>query len=286
MSSNTLDELGRTILETAVDDPVTTADLGSSLEAPRDAVNDRLEQLVDNGLLRPTDGDAYELTENGARLLEASPAEAGDNRIDTPDRVEAAIETLSLRPDEAAAVRNAFSFLRYWGEATTAEIVDGVYTETPAEYESADRWWEKCVEERLGGLPDVHPPPNDGSVPERWRYDGELTVDIPDDEDGRAVTDPSTSSFGSVRHGIESLDLSPAERTAARVAFAVLFERQRATMATILEETSEAHPTELDSSDEWADRLEQTFDSLPGIERTGEADRALEWAYSPSAATP
>lgn len=283
-STNTLDELGRAILEAAVDGPVTTTDLESSLEAAREVIDDRLEQLVDNGLLRPTDGDAYELTENGDRLLEASPIGARDNRIDTPDRVENAIETLSLRPDEAAAVRNAFSFLRYWGEATTAEIVDGVYAETPAEYESADRWWQECVEERLGALPGANPPPNDGSIPDQWHYDGESTVDVPDDGDGRAVTDPSTPSFGSVRHGIESLDLSAAERTAARAAFAVLFERKRATMTTILEESSEAYSTEFDSSDEWAARLEWAFDSLPGIERNRETDRTLEWVYSPSVA--
>lgn len=285
MTSNTVDELGRAVLEAIADERVTLAALDDRFEASQRALEGRLSQLVDNGLARETDDGAYELTENGRRLLAATPVGAHDDRIDTPDAVERAIEEASLRPDEAAAVRGAFSFLRTWGEATTAELIDGVYSEVPAGYETAERWWDACVRDRLEALPDVEAP--EASPIGTWRYEGTAEVDR-DDRDGREVRDPdAASSVGSVRHALEREDLSEGERRAARAAFAVLADRGRATVGELTERVYDDHPAGHESATAWAAWLSTTFETLPNVERTGVTGdaNAEGWTYDPSGET-
>ncbi|WP_247730326.1 hypothetical protein [Halovivax limisalsi] len=314
MGSNTLDELGRATLEAIAERRVTADALETELDADREAIDDRLAQLVDNALVRrvAAEGDeaaddpgvdgAYELTENGRRVLEATPVGARDYRIDTPDAVEQAIEGFDLRPDEASAVRSAFSFLRYWEEATTAEIVDATYSEVPAGYGSADRWWDDCVRDRLAALPDVRARPDDPiDGTESWTYDGTAAVE-PDDRDGRAVADPmgAPPPFASARHAIERArpddvrqgesggDERPEEddvRAPARAAFAVLFERGRATTVELLEGLDDegvdaAAPAA--ASDDRTDRLAALLDSVPGVERGRGSNGETVWTYDPS----
>ena len=98
--------------------------------------------------------------------------------------VERSIDEFSLPPDAEQAVRKTVSFLQYWGEATTAELVDGCYSESPAGYDTADRWWS--AGDRFGRF-------DSGTV----GYENTPVVETPDDEDGRDVPDPdsTTSSF-------------------------------------------------------------------------------------------
>ncbi|MFC6719509.1 hypothetical protein ACFQGT_14030 [Natrialbaceae archaeon GCM10025810] len=304
MSSNTLDERGRAVLEAvAAEDRVALERLETAVDASRGELDDRLAQLVDNALVREVevgeddgnagDGEgsiAYELTENGVRVLNATPIGVRDHRIDTPVEVERAVEGFSLRPDEEEAVRNAFAFLRYWGDATTAEIVDAAYSEESAGYETGDRWWDECVSDRLEALPGVRVDSSDsngaesssGSIPELWRYEGTAIVDQPDDADGRDVADPTGSPppFASVRHALEKLALSDEERTAARVAFAVLFDRETATAEELAERAVDELPAGFDSSEALAGRLSECFADLPNVEEV-DARGTAAWSYRP-----
>lgn len=280
MSSNTLDELGRTILEAGDGGRIDVDVLEAEYLTSREELEERLSQLVDNALIRKVGDGEYELTENGVRVLDATPAGARDNRIDTPEHIDRAIEEFDLSPDEESAVRDAFSFLRYWGEATTAEIIDGAYSEEPAQYESADKWWDACVSDRLAALPDVDAP-EDESNGGRWRYAGEAEVETPD-RDGREVQGATNRSppFGSVRHGLEVLDVSDAERMAARTAFAVLRERGRATAAELADAVYDEHSAGYESSDAWATWLCEVFDDLPNLDRSdGDAADGVVWTY-------
>lgn len=194
-----------------------------------------------------------------------------------------AIEGFGLRPDEERAVRSAFTFLGYWGDATSAEIVDAAYGEEPASYETAARWWDDCVAERLAALPNVDPPADgapdsDGSGAGRWRYTGGATVEEPD-RDGREVSGSGRNApFGSVRHGIEELDLTDAERAAARVAFAALSEYGSAATGTLADELYDAHPAGYDSADAWTDWLDGTFEELPDVDRREDGS----WNHDPA----
>jgi hypothetical protein len=284
MSSNTLGERERAVLEAIGGERADAGTLEGELDVARGELEESLSQLVENALVREDEGE-YELTENGDRLLEATPTGGRDDRIDAPEDVERAIEGFDLGPDEAAAVRSAFSFLRYWGEATTAEIVDATYSEEPAGYGTAAEWWDDCVAERLAALPDVEAPTNgteesDGLAVERWRYTDEAAVEEPD-RDGREVrdTEERDAPFGSVRHGIEELDLNDAERAAARGAFTALSERGRATGDDLADDVYDEHPAGYDSVDTWTDWLCEVFEALPGVDRAGEA-----WTHDPGPA--
>lgn len=282
MSSNTLEEPDRAVLEALEGRRTDAGTIESELDASREALDERLSRLVENALVEEVGDGEYELTENGERLLEATPVGDRDDRIDTPEDVERSIEGFDLRPDEERAVRSAFSFLRYWGDATTAEIVDATYGEEPAGYATADRWWDDCVEKRLAALTDVDSPADgagesNGSIESRWRYTGETGVEQPD-RDGREVRDTGGEApFGSVRHGIEELDLTDAERTAARVAFAALSARGGATAEELADALYDEHPAGYDSTDEWSSWLDETFAELPDVDRREDGS----WVHDP-----
>ncbi|UTF54305.1 hypothetical protein [Natronosalvus rutilus] len=285
MASNTLDGRDRAVLEALRDGTSDIERLASTLEANRDALEERLSRLADNGLVNRGD-DGYALTDNGRRVLEATPVDGRDYRIDTPDEVERALESRDLRPDEASAVRAAFSFLRYWGEATAAEVIDAAYSEVPVGYESAERWWSGCVRDHLEALPTVTQS-GDEDLGEQWRYEGTPAIDSPEDGDGRDVPDPPSvrHSIGSARHALESLEPSPAERATARAAFVVLAERGRATVDDLLEAIEDGHSTEHESSDGSVEALSSLLLEIPGVSRVGEtegADAAPVLRYEPA----
>lgn len=283
MSSNTLEGLGRAVLETLRGRRADIGTLEEEFDASREELDEQLSQLVENALVVEVGDGEYELTENGERLLNATPVGTHDERIDTPEDVERTIEGFDLRPDEERAVRSAFSFLRYWGDATTAEIVDAIYGEEPAGYGTAAGWWDDCVAQRLAALPDVDPPADgteesSGSIETRWRYVGKAAVEEPD-HDGREVRDiGGEAPFGSVRHGIEELDLTDAERTAARVAFAALSAREGATAEELVDALYDEHSAGYDSTDEWSSWLDETFAELPNVDRREDG----RWIHDPA----
>jgi hypothetical protein len=283
MSSNTLEGLGRAVLEAIEGRRVDAGALEEEFDASREELDEQLSQLLENALVREAGDGEYELTENGERLLESTPVGTRNDRIDTPDDVERAIEGFDLRPDEERAVRSAFSFLRYWGDATAAEIVDATYGEEPAAYDAAERWWDDCVAERLAALPDVDPPAggtdgSNASLESRWRYAGETGVDQPD-SDGRGVRGRGDGApFGSVRHALEELGLTDAERTAARAAFAALSARGGATTAALADALFDEHPAGYDSLEAWVDWLDGTFEELPDVDRRGGGS----WIHDPA----
>lgn len=311
MEDNTLGEAERAVLEAIGDGRVTPetieSRLGSRLESPPADLSEQLAHLRENALLREAGDGMYELTENGERVLDAPGTGAADERIDTPDDVEATIESFDLPPDETAAVRAAFSFVRHWGEATTAEIVDGTYSEAPAGYDDADRWWRECVGDRLGSLPRLSGSAAAGPAAV-WEFDGPAAVDHEVDRDGRAVLEGTddAAGAGSVRRAIEEATRDPEERRAARAAFAALYERGSATTVELVEaashlERDEAtvdagvehgapddslvvdHPSEHETAAAWAERLTELFAVLPGVDRelADEGSDEAVWSYDP-----
>lgn len=311
MANNTLDETDRAVLRAISHGRVTPGTIESRLQSrlgsqPAD-LSAHLEQLHENALVREAGDDSYELTENGVRALNAPATGTRDERIDTPSEVEAAIESLQASPAEREAVRAAFSFLRHWGEATTAEIVDGTYSEAPAGHDDADRWWADCVGDRMSSLPRVTGSDEAGPAAV-WEFEGTTVVEHAGDRDGRAVMDSADASgrSGSVRHGIEEAARDDAERRAARAAFAALYDRREATSGELVEAATHLDaregtvdadvehgapdgsvvvdfPAGFESAAEWAERLTEIFEVLPGVDREwrSEADDEAVWTYSP-----
>lgn len=240
-------------------------DLAAALDAPPGAVSDRLAELADSGLVRELDDGRYARTESGRRVLVASAAGTADERVDTTPEVERAIEGLDLRADEADAVRHVYAFLRYWGRVTEEEIVDAIYGEAPAGRETADEWWEGLLRDALAALPGVDSP--DDSETD-WRWAGASAVEGEDPlADGRRMlgTHPV---YGDVKHALESIDLTAAEREAARAAFRYLYRRGDATEREIREAVYPDFEAGHASAQAWWEgAIEVALDALPGVER-------------------
>ncbi len=218
MGSITLAPHDTALLHLLADAPSSSDHLAEIVEDPRPELTDQLAAFEENGLLWKQADETYALTESGSRVL-AVPADHGvDSRIDAPRRVCQAITKQDLRPDREAAVFDAVAFLQYWGEATESELIDGIYSETPAGYETADKWWQSFMQGTLAGLPDIEPPTADRTV---WRYTGTHETEEPT-EDGRDPFAGPTTSYGSVKHALEALDLSSDQHTAVHTVFATL----------------------------------------------------------------
>lgn len=264
MVTITLDDRDEAILEHLRREDADIEALADSVNCSRTYLEKRLPDLADNGLVLRVRGDVYTITANGKRTIAAAPAGTMDDRIDTPPDVEQRIESFDLRPDREEAVRNAFAFLHYWGAATEGEIIDGVYSENPAGFESSEEWWTECVRDRLADLPLVEA---SSSTDRQWRYTDTPTVDEPTD-DGRDTPDDVISQT-SVKYALERSRLDGDERSAVRAAFDLLVREGEMIADEIKKRIYPNHDAGYDSSSEWWDDcVREAFESLPGVEQT------------------
>lgn len=217
MSTPTLDRHDRAVLASLADGPASLGALAGAVDRPRTDLRRRLDALAAGGLVRRREDGDYERTESGRRVLAASATGDDDERIDTPPRVETALHSLDLRPDEADAVRSAFAFLRFRRSATADEIVDATYDEAPAGRDDPRAWWTDCVRDRLASLPAVEPPDGDGhgdgdeGQGDRWRYVGGREGDVEGEgeevADGRRVLGGSAGTDADPPDGPDGRDL-------------------------------------------------------------------------------
>lgn len=273
MVTITLDDRDRAILERLRRDDADVASLAERMPCKPPSLRTRLLEFADNGLVRRDDG-VYILTANGKRVLAGSPAGTMDNRIDTPTAVEQRIQSFDLRPDREQAVRNAFAFIHYWGEAVTSEIIDGVYSENPAGFESSEEWWTDCVRDHLEDLPSVEPPCSTGQP---WWYSGTPIVEKVT-KDGRIAPGNEVTSQTSVKYALEHAKLTDDQRSAVRSAFEFLAREGEAGAVEIKNQVYPDHDAGYSSASEWwTDCVRDGFNSLPGVERADESRDS--WQY-------
>jgi len=273
MATITLDDRDRAVLKHLRDGATDVDALAERVSADRAYLRDRLPALADNGLVARIEPDVYDLTDGGRRALEATGDGTADDRVDTPPAVEGRILAFDLRPDREAALRDAFSFLRYWGEASSGEIIDGVYSEHPAGYDDYLTWWRECVRDRLAELPTVEPPPSDAL----WRFDGTPVVDSRTD-DGRRAADAGIADRTSVAFALTKLDLDDGELAAVRRVFDLLVEVRAVSATETQEQVYLDHPAGYRSpTDWWRECVRPALAEFPGVERTDD-DRG-RWRY-------
>lgn len=275
MENVTLDDRDLAVLERLLTGAADVDALAAAAGADADALRERLPELVDNGLIERRSGGEYALTDDGARVIDATAAGARDDRIDTPPAVEGRVLAFDLPPDRESAVRGAFTFLQYWGDATADEIVDGVYAEYPAGFDHRLAWWRECVRDRLAELPDVVP---SRSPDEPWRYDGTAVAE--EGTDGRRVAGSTAIGESSVRFALERLGLEPEALRAVRGVFALLCEVGEVSAPAAEEQVYPDHDAGYGSPGAWWDDLVRpALASLPGVERAdGDRER---WRYRP-----
>lgn len=243
--------------------------LASALSLDTTTLQQTLVQLTDVGLVTGADGDTFDLTPSGRRVLARYYGGSADDSYDLDPAVLRTIDTFRLPPDREAAIRAAYLFLKYWGDATRCEIKDAVYREHPAGYESPAEWWNDYVGEYLAALPNITRP----DAEDVWRYTGSSVREHA--TDGRHVS----KTYGSVRHAIEHLTQIGPRRTAVRAAFARLYSRERCAKRDFVESVFPEYPAGYDSADAWWNRcISPAFEQLPRVERIPEADTT--WRYS------
>lgn len=234
------------------------AETGRSVEA----VERTLSQLVEDGLVVPSDDGAYELTPSGRRVLQTSDDES---RPDVPPEITRTVEGFDLDRDAEDALYRAVSFLRNWETATANEIVDAAYSEEAAGYDDGDDWWNGLIRERLADLPGVVPPSSEDG---HWRYE-RADASAEGGRDGRQMLDSDDDQYGSARHAIERESESESEADALSAAFDALATRDRAATA----ELADAVDAETDAAVGF-DRIADGLEAIPDVEREGDA-----WRY-------
>lgn len=273
MGTITLTRRDRAVLHVLADAPADSEQLAAAIEYSASASDlaDRLEELGENGLLWERDDGTYALTESGTRILEMPVDGSADSRIDAPDHLREAITELDLRPERVEAVFDAVAFLQYWGEATESELIDGIYSENPVEYETDDEWWQLFMRDILADLPDIDPPTEET---DSWQYTAaEITERT---EDGRSLFAGPTASYGSVKHALEVLDLPPDQRTAVHAVFAALRQHKTVTESELKRTSYEEIDPDMSANAWWTQRIEPVLRELPGIERRDDQT----WQYT------
>lgn len=293
----TLSEADREILEALSDGNHTSEELAETLDRDPADLEDRLDELHDNGLVHGK-ANGWALTRNGHHLLKAPGDGSADDRVDTPDDVAAEIEAFQLRPDREDAIRSAFTFLQFWGETTSAELIDAIYDEHPAGHDDPDDWWGELVREYLTELPGVERPGDGDDV---WRYDPEDTAadsesaapasdaaEATDDQpperswsrgqrDGRETGDDAPEGArGSTKHALETIDVAEAEREAIVAAVSILRDREVASADELSTAVHADYDAGFDAPEAlWEDALRPALETLPEIERRGDD----QWRY-------
>lgn len=213
MRNPSLTETDLAILSQLHQNPTNTVTLAQSVDIPPDRLSNRLAFMVDNGLIREI-GNAYEVTASGSRVLRVPGDELVDNSIDVPQSVLGILQSRNLCADQIDAVLATFAFLRYWGKATAAELKDGVFSEIPLEYETAERWWTELVSDHLAAVPIIEPPATESGF---WQFIG--TPGIADLNEngwkvvfGRGADTPER--YASATEAMVDMELTDAERLA------------------------------------------------------------------------
>ena len=148
--------------------PLTAGDVMDAVGCSRRTAHNKLNELVDRGIL--------ETRKVGSRsrvwwvpLREADTP--GGSEGPTPELLIQEVElpgtgkTLKARQDALLA---AYEYLQEHPEAKKSDFLQDVFPENPAEYETAEGWWN-AIQPALAELPGVKSPEERGHI---WHFLG------------------------------------------------------------------------------------------------------------------
>lgn len=154
--------------------PLTANDVMDAVDCSRRTAHDKLEGLVEEGLL--------ETRKVGARSRVwwtpmRGPSErvgAPDAASDRPASVEHRVRDMELPGsgprllDRQDAILAAYDYLREHPSAKKSDFLEDVYPEHEAGFSSAEGWWN-VIQPALKELPQVDPPEERGHI---WHFLG------------------------------------------------------------------------------------------------------------------
>ena len=148
--------------------PLTASDVMEAVGCSRRTAHNKLNELVDRGVLRTRkvgsrsrvwwvpmetdDADGETADTERRRLIED---------VDLPGTG----KTLEARRD---ALQAAYDYLQEYPEAKKSDFLQDVYPDHPAEFETAEGWWN-AIQPALAELPGVDPPEERGHI---WHFLG------------------------------------------------------------------------------------------------------------------
>ncbi|EMA54817.1 hypothetical protein [Halococcus salifodinae] len=268
MPNPSLTELDLAMLAELYRNPTGATTLAQSVDIPPNQASKRLIFMVDNGLVRETDG-AYKLTASGSRVLRTPGDESADDSIDAPRSVLWSLQSRGLRADRLDAVLATFAFLRYWGKATAAELKDGVFSEVPLEYKTTERWWREFVRDHLAVVPTIEPPPTESGF---WRFTG--TPGIADLNEngwrvvfGRGADTPGR--YASATEAMVDMGLTDEDRLAVAAALTTLQREREADVESLRTVVTTVRNSDENIDESINDTALKILGRLPGVVRSG-----------------
>lgn len=148
--------------------PLTATDVMEVVDCSRRTAHNKLNELVERGVLEtrkvgsrsrvwwtPIERSASKTDPIGSEI------EQRVTEVDLPGTG----KTLASRQEALLA---AYEYLREHPEAKKSDFLQDVFPENPAEYETAEGWWN-AIQPALADLPGVNPPEERGHV---WHFMG------------------------------------------------------------------------------------------------------------------
>lgn len=148
--------------------PLTASDVMEAVGCSRRTAHNKLNELVDRGVLRTRKVGSRSRVWWVPMETDDADDETGDQErrrliedVDLPGTG----KTLEARRN---ALQAAYDYLQEYPEAKKSDFLQDVYPEHPAEFETAEGWWN-AIQPALADLPGVDPPEERGHI---WHFLG------------------------------------------------------------------------------------------------------------------
>ena len=147
--------------------PLTASDIIEAVGCSRRTAHNKLNALVDEGELRTRKVGSR------SRVWWVPIEEPASTETDDPV-VQSIAEEVDLPgtgktlKSRRAALLAAYEYLQEHPEAKKSDFLQDVFPENPAEYETAEGWWN-AIQPALAELPGVDPPEERGHI---WHFLG------------------------------------------------------------------------------------------------------------------
>ncbi|MFC6954694.1 winged helix-turn-helix domain-containing protein [Halorubellus litoreus] len=148
--------------------PLTASDIMENVNCSRRTAHNKLNELVEQGVLETRKVGSR------SRVWWKPMPKTDDVDQDSSSSIEGLVEqtdlpgtgkTLKTRQEALIA---AYEYLQEHPEAKKSDFLQDVFPENPAEYQTAEGWWN-AIQPALAELPGVNPPEERGHI---WHFLG------------------------------------------------------------------------------------------------------------------